>query len=404
MGFPSLVEVMQSMFKVIKQLKLVVVNSDHASGGRQPDWTPRVVNGRTLPPLDTISIFVGGNILGRGLTVENLTTTWYTRTAAQPGEDTTVQRQRWFGYRGKLWEFVTVHIPEGLGEEMHQIHLSEEMERKSLYQHQLDDTSPAQSSARILPAGYRLGGKAPRVGPIAPRPLVGFRKVHYEVNDIDVARHNELVANRFLERLQDGPANAHAGMHNVNDTKPLTALEVADFLDDIRFSDHGSRTDEHTPDDVHARYAIYERMQQELPSNLLRAQRTGEPPARVASHNLDPYLVAAYLRFWTQLHDPNQVALQALEAEGLIHSEFLGPVPEPPLFNLAYDGGSVHDTPADSTTVQAAIAAFGATRPRQGQGWLNENRVGHNMYNTTWGGPAPTNRWIDQATGRNCNR
>ena len=90
MGFPSFVEVMQSMFKVIKQLKLVVVNSDHASGGRQPDWTPRVVNGRTLPPLDTISIFVGGNILGRGLTVENLTTTWYTRTAAQPGEDTTV--------------------------------------------------------------------------------------------------------------------------------------------------------------------------------------------------------------------------------------------------------------------------------------------------------------------------
>ena len=53
-------------------------------------------------------IAVGGTRLSRGLTLEGLTTTWFTRAAQTPVYDTMLQMARWCGYRAKYDELVKI--------------------------------------------------------------------------------------------------------------------------------------------------------------------------------------------------------------------------------------------------------------------------------------------------------
>ena len=50
------------------------------------------------------TIFISGNVMSRGLTLEGLTTTLFLRRSDSPYADTQMQMQRWFGYRGPYLE------------------------------------------------------------------------------------------------------------------------------------------------------------------------------------------------------------------------------------------------------------------------------------------------------------
>ena len=58
-----------------------------------------------------IWIVIGGDILGRGLTIPQLVTTYFTRIAQAANEDTVAQQMRFCGYRGTYSHVVTVHAP-----------------------------------------------------------------------------------------------------------------------------------------------------------------------------------------------------------------------------------------------------------------------------------------------------
>ena len=74
------------------------------------------INSRTDVPVnfdDGFNIVVGGNILGRGLTIPNLQTVYYSRTAKKPQADTYWQYCRMFGYdrdRGLIRLFMPFRI------------------------------------------------------------------------------------------------------------------------------------------------------------------------------------------------------------------------------------------------------------------------------------------------------
>lgn len=54
-------------------------------------------------------IYIGGNLLQRGLTFKYLITAYFTRWAKSAGQmDTTIQRARWFGYRSKYLELCKI--------------------------------------------------------------------------------------------------------------------------------------------------------------------------------------------------------------------------------------------------------------------------------------------------------
>ena len=59
-------------------------------------------------------IFVGGNILGRGLTIENLIVTYIYRDSKISQIDTLYQRARWFGYKKDYFDFCKVYMTKDL--------------------------------------------------------------------------------------------------------------------------------------------------------------------------------------------------------------------------------------------------------------------------------------------------
>lgn len=64
---------------------------------------------------DTIyKIYVGGNMLGRGLTIENLSVTYMYREAKEMAIDTLYQRARWFGYKQEYFDVCRVYLTRAL--------------------------------------------------------------------------------------------------------------------------------------------------------------------------------------------------------------------------------------------------------------------------------------------------
>lgn len=66
-------------------------------------------------PSSLITIIIGGNIVSRGVTFENLLSMFFTRDVKHKiQQDTYIQRARMFGSRGKYLKFFELTIPEGL--------------------------------------------------------------------------------------------------------------------------------------------------------------------------------------------------------------------------------------------------------------------------------------------------
>lgn len=89
---------------VVKKLHVILKNSDGAST-------------QGFESLKKHRIYVGGDLLQRGVTFENLVTTYYTRWATQGNMDTNLQRARWFGYRRKYLEFCKIFTTKEISEQ-----------------------------------------------------------------------------------------------------------------------------------------------------------------------------------------------------------------------------------------------------------------------------------------------
>src|SRR5439155_25039561 len=69
-----------------------------------PGITVKLVNGQTDEDVAVkapYNLFVGGNKLGRGVTIKNLLVSYYGRHPKQPQADTVLQHARMYGYRRK---------------------------------------------------------------------------------------------------------------------------------------------------------------------------------------------------------------------------------------------------------------------------------------------------------------
>ncbi len=92
-----------------------------------------VVNaGAEAEPGKALNFIVGGNILGRGVTIENLLVTYYLREPRTGQMDTMLQHARMYGYREKLMPFTRVYLPEQLAVRFHEIHCIERRLRRQL--------------------------------------------------------------------------------------------------------------------------------------------------------------------------------------------------------------------------------------------------------------------------------
>jgi len=138
-GAPDLDPIVADLRQRLPRRQVIVVNSD----GGNAEFS-RGVN-----------FIVGGNILGRGLTIENLLVTYYLRRAKVSQMDTMLQHARMFGYRGPLMPYTRVFLPDRLALRFHRIHTAE--------QHLRDLLADPERRARI-PVEVSEGLRATRPG------------------------------------------------------------------------------------------------------------------------------------------------------------------------------------------------------------------------------------------------
>ena len=78
-------------------------------------------------------LVIGGSRLSRGLTLEYLTNTWFTRSAQTPNYDTMMQMARWCGYREDYLDLTRIDTTEVIIEYFKKILEVEEQVRQKIY-------------------------------------------------------------------------------------------------------------------------------------------------------------------------------------------------------------------------------------------------------------------------------
>lgn len=89
---------------VIKKVYVILKNSDGAAT-------------QGFEAIKKHRIYIGGDLLQRGVTFDNLVTTYYTRWAAQGNMDTNLQRARWFGYREDCLDVCKIFTTKEISEQ-----------------------------------------------------------------------------------------------------------------------------------------------------------------------------------------------------------------------------------------------------------------------------------------------
>lgn len=98
-----------------------------------------------------LNLIIGGNILGRGVTIDNLLVTYYLREPKVGQMDTMLQHARMYGYRQKLMPYTRVFLPRQLAVRFHEIHRIEGRLRRQLRSTTLDGPIVIEKSAGLYP-------------------------------------------------------------------------------------------------------------------------------------------------------------------------------------------------------------------------------------------------------------
>ena len=107
---PELPRLLDAVREAIRQTEYIRVNSETDV----PRYGPR------------LNFLIGGNILGRGLTIDDLLVTYYVREAQVSQMDTVWQHARMYGYRDELMPFTRVYLPRGVAGRFRGIHQTED--------------------------------------------------------------------------------------------------------------------------------------------------------------------------------------------------------------------------------------------------------------------------------------
>lgn len=117
-GLPPLDDLVAELEHKLRNAIPEVVNADNPN--KQPQYKPGM------------NILIGGNRLGRGVTIDGLMITYYGRDPKQKMMDTAHQHARMFGYRRKLEDVTRLFLPQHILEDFRAIHESDEGMRQAI--------------------------------------------------------------------------------------------------------------------------------------------------------------------------------------------------------------------------------------------------------------------------------
>ncbi|WHL18411.1 Z1 domain-containing protein [Stenotrophomonas acidaminiphila] len=278
--------------EVIPGTRVAVVNSDPNADDR-PAYAPSQDpgTGKWSAARDLSTIFVSGNVMARGLTLEGMTTALFQRSSANPLADTQMQMQRWFGYRGSYIELCRVFASSDQLALFRAYHDVDEAVRTAITERMV---SGAPEPAVLQGLNFKATGKIAGAGnlPLSP----GARPFITVINDGQQADPNADVVAELFARPSSDLTVASVLRGRILDV-PLELTEAAELLDRLTFAGYQPGSEGFHADFWSRIEARAHAVAPLLDPPLYR------PPTRHGEGDLSrracPYAIAAYLRLWS---------------------------------------------------------------------------------------------------------
>ncbi|MDN4473375.1 Z1 domain-containing protein [Demequina zhanjiangensis] len=293
--------------ELVPGTNVAVINSDPDADDR-PRYDPvRGEDGWCAAP-NLSTVFVSGTVMSRGLTLEGLTTTLFTRTSNAPLADTQMQMQRWFGYRGSYIELCRVFASDAQVELFRSYHVNDEALRREILAAMEAEEGSVPDIAVLQGHSFKATGKVPnvqghRLNP-GPRPFV--RYMNPEGRDDENLR---LVADLFSDHVV--PVPAPDGRQGMLLEHTFSAVEVAELLESLRYQHLGRGSD--GPGSSRWKSAARQAgIADDDPIQPL--YRAPAVAGAIAPQSVSPYDLAAYLRFWDAVATRDVSSLVAVGA------------------------------------------------------------------------------------------
>ncbi|MFT6943441.1 MAG: hypothetical protein ACJAUW_000010 [Yoonia sp.] len=286
--------------EIFPNLTIRVLNSDPASDDR-PRFDPEFREGSYLASPDLLSIFVAGNVLSRGLTLEGLAVSLFLRGSNEPAADTQMQMQRWFGYRGTFLPFCRVLTFDDQLELFRRYNINDAALKSEIINKMADPFDASESSILVLQgtAFVATSKVESRKVPLSPGPRPSIRIV--EGKDPKLASENVAVLNRVCNSGKWVTlADANGFKRGIIREEPIDLMSLADILDEFRYSHH----DPDKNSELSKRWRHYEALLG-LDAPLFRPPGNSSLPYAAEPQSC-PYSIAAYLRLWSALRGDRQ--------------------------------------------------------------------------------------------------
>ena len=278
--------------EMIPGTRVAVVNSDPSADDR-PAYVPsqHPGTGRWSAARDLSTIFVSGNVMARGLTLEGMTTALFQRSSANPLADTQMQMQRWFGYRGSYIELCRVFASSDQLALFRAYHDVDEAVRTAITERMM---SGAPEPTALQGLNFEATGKIAGVGnlPLSP----GARPFVTVINDAQQADPNADVVAEYFARPSSDVTVANVLRGRILDV-PLELTEAAALLDRLTFSGYQPGCEGLHADlwnGIEARAHSVATLPDPPFYRPPMQHGKGDLPRRVC-----PYAIAAYLRLWS---------------------------------------------------------------------------------------------------------
>ncbi len=280
--------------EVIPATRVAVINSDDEADDRPNFAAWHDGNGWRIPR-NTSTVFVSGNVMSRGLTLEGLTTTVFARTSGVDLADSQMQMQRWFGYRAKIIDLCRVFATEGQLENFRHYHENDEALRRDVLAAMEREDVP---DIRILQGrGFRATGKISSIRGVAISP--GHRPFVRHLTPPTLDDSNlRMIAGLFPQSsITVAGASGSKGLVS-GDSLDLAA--TAAILDQLVYSDHGPGPGS-AEASRWASVANHVGLAQSDP--LMPLYRAPYVADGLELGSASPYAIAAYLRLWAACLD-----------------------------------------------------------------------------------------------------
>lgn len=282
---------------VVPATLVAVINSDPAADDR-PEFDPVGEDGHWRPPRNLCTVFVSGNVMSRGLTLEGLTTTVFTRASTTPLADTQMQMQRWFGYRGSYIELCRVFMTSAQIEHFTRFHQNDELLRRDVIG-AMETALPGRApTVTVLQgANFLATGKFTSLRALNPwpgdKPFFPYTNVPGEdVHNLEILGGLFVGGSDTVESR--GVVRAAFSKHK------YTLTETADLLDRLRYPRHGDTAEL----DLRSRWRSYARAIG-VEGDDQHLYRGPVVAASDYQSSGSPYSIAAYLRYWFECLDRN---------------------------------------------------------------------------------------------------